>query len=164
MDFSNHMLLLNSEMIKMAADNIIQKIIEKLQADVDAANTDLKDVKKIYFGRLRTLPIDYPIIVVWLEEEVENDGVKADSTRILYRDTIGIAVAERSQDEDTGEKNALKKAARIERVLRANKTLDGLVADEPLPAILKRPNPINTDDFAFTEVPMFVTYRRWEDY
>jgi len=148
----------------MGTDAIIQKIIDLIQAEVDVANTDLKDVKKIYFGRLRTLPIDYPIIVVWLEEEVENDGVKADSSRILYRDTIGIAVAERSQDEDTGEKNALKKAARIEVLLRANKTLDGLVADEPLPAIPKRPNPINTNDFAFTEVPMFITYRRWENY
>lgn len=149
----------------MGADAIIQKIIDKLQADVNANNTELKDVKKIYFGRLRTLPIDYPIIVVWLEEETENDGAtKADSSRILYKVVIGIAVAERNTDEDTGEKNALKKAARIERVLRENKTLEGLVADEPLPAIPKRPNPINTEDFAFTEVPMFVTYRRWEDY
>jgi hypothetical protein len=147
----------------VTTDQIIQKVIDKLQEDVDAQNTDLKDVKKIYFGRLRTLPIDYPIIVVWLEEEIENDGVKADSSRILYRDVIGIAVAERSNDEDAGEKNALKKAARIEIVLRANKTLDGLVADEPLPAIQKRPNLINTEDFTVTEVPMFVTYRRWED-
>lgn len=147
----------------VTTDQIIQKVIDKLQEDVDAQNTDLKDVKKIYFGRLRTLPIDYPIIVVWLEEEIENDGVKADSSRILYRDVIGIAVAERSNDEDAGEKNALKKAARIEIVLRANKTLDGLVADEPLPAIQKRPNPINTEDFTVTEVPMFVTYRRWEN-
>lgn len=144
-------------------DAIIQKIIDKIQADVDAQNTDLKDVKKIYFGKLMTLPIDFPIVVIWLEQETENDGVKADSSRILYRDVIGIAVAERSNDEDTGEKNALKKASRIEVVLRANKTLDGLVADEPLPAIPKRPNPINTEDFAFTEVPMFVTYRRWEN-
>lgn len=148
----------------MSVDAIIQKIIDKIQADVDLQNTDLKDVKKIYFGKLRTLPIDYPIVVVWLEEEIENDTTRADSSRILYKDVIGVAIAERSSDEDTGEKNALKKAARIELVLRANKTLDGLVADEPLPAIGKRPNPINTENFALTEVPMFVTYRRWENY
>lgn len=148
----------------VSADQIIQKIIDKMQADVDAQNTDLKDIKKIYFGRLRTLPIDFPIVVVWLEEETENDGVKADSSRILYRDVIGISVAERNTDEDTGEKNALKKASRIETVLRANKTLDGFVADEPIHAIPKRPNPINVEDFTFTEIPMFITYRRWENY
>ncbi|MEM2759872.1 MAG: hypothetical protein QXU32_06610 [Nitrososphaerales archaeon] len=148
----------------MSADQIIQKIIDLIHADVDLGTTDLKDVRKVYFGRLRTLPIDYPIIVVWLEEESENDDVKADTSRILYKDVIGIAVAERNTDEDAGEKNALRKAARIEVVLRANKTLDGLVADEPLPAIPKRSNPVNAEDFALTEVPMFVTYRRWEDH
>lgn len=147
----------------VTADQIIQKVIDKIQADVDLGTTDLKDVKKIYFGRLKTLAIDYPAVVVWLEDEFENDGAKADSTRILYRDILGIAVLERSTDEDSGEKNALKKAARIEVVLRANKTLDGTVADEPIPAIPKKPLPVNFDDFAFTEISMFVTYRRWEN-
>jgi hypothetical protein len=150
--------------ILVSADQIIQKVIDLIQADVNLGTTDLKDVWKIYFGRLRSLPVDYPIVVVWLEEETENDGVRADSSRMMYRDVLGISVAERNMDEDTGEKNALRKAGRIEVILRANKTLGGLVADEPLPAIPKRPNPINTEDFAFTEVPMFVTYRRWENY
>ncbi len=148
----------------MGADAIIQKVIDKIQADVDLGTTDLKDVKKIYFGKLRTLPIDFPAVIVWLEEEAPNDGVpKADSTRILYRDVVGVAVVEKNTDEDTGEKNALKKAARIEVVLRANKTLDNTVADEPIPAIPKRPNAVDVQDFALTEVPMSVTYRRWED-
>lgn len=148
----------------VSTDAIIQKVIDKIQADVNLGNTDLSDVKKIYFGRLRTLAIDYPVVVVWLENEVENDGVRADSSRILYRDMIGVAVVERSTDEDTGEKNALKKAARIEVVLRASKTLDNTVADEPIPAIPKQPLPIDIGDFAITEVSMFVTYRRFENY
>ncbi len=148
----------------MTAEVIIQKVIDKIQADVNLGNTDLSDVKKIYFGKLRTLAIDFPAVVVWLEDEATNDGIKADSSRIIYRDIIGVSVIERNTDEDTGEKNALKKAARIEVVLRANKTLDGTVADEPLPAIQKKPMPVDMGDFAITEVPMFVTYRRWENY
>ncbi len=148
----------------MTAEAIIQKVIDKIQADVNLGTTDLAGVKKIYFGKLRTLAIDYPAVVVWLEDEVPNDGVKADSSRILYRDTIGVSVIEKITDASTGYQNALKKAARIEVVLRANKTLDGLVADEPLPAIPKKPLPIDVEDFVLTEVPMFVTYRRFENY
>jgi len=148
----------------VSTDQIVQKVIDKIQADVSLGNTDLSDVKKIYFGRQKTLPIDYPAIVVWLESELPNDGVKADSSRILYIDTVGIAVLERSNDEDSGEKNSLKKAARIEVVLRANKTLDNLVADEPIPALSKNPLPVDVGDYAFTELTMFVPYRRWENY
>ncbi len=148
----------------MTAEAIIQKVIDKIQADVNLGTTDLAGVKNIYFGKLRTLAIDYPAVVVWLEDEVPNDGVKADSSRILYRDTIGVSVIEKITDASTGYQNALKKAARIEVVLRANKTLDGLVADEPLPAIPKKPLPIDVEDFVLTEVPMFVTYRRFENY
>jgi hypothetical protein len=148
----------------VSIDQIVQKIIDKIQADVDLGTTDLKDVRKIYFGRLKTLAIDYPIVVVWLQDELENDREpKGDSTRLLYRDIVGIAVAEKSSDEDSGERNALKKAARIEIVLRANRTLDGLAADEPIPAIAKHPLPVNIQDFGLTEVSMFVTYRRWEN-
>jgi len=145
-------------------DQIVQKVIDNIQADVNAGNTDLSDVKKIYFGRQKTLPIDYPAVVVWLENELPNDGVRADSSRILYLDTIGIGVLERSNDEDSGEKNVLKKANRIEVVLRANKTLDGLVADEPIPGIPKNPLPIDVGDYAFTELTMFIPYRRFENY
>ncbi len=148
----------------VSTDQIVQKVIDKLQADVDLGTTDLKDVKKIYFGRRKSLAIDYPALVVWLENELPNPNPQADSSRILYQDLVAIAILERSNDEDSGEKNSLKKAARVEVVLRVSKTLDGLVADEPIPAIPKNPLPVDTGDFAFTEVSMFVTYRRWESY
>ncbi|RMF29832.1 MAG: hypothetical protein D6752_05230, partial [Candidatus Nitrosothermus koennekii] len=124
---------------------------------------ELNDVKHVYYGKLRTLAIDYPSIIVWFEEEQANDGVKADSSRILYKDIIGIAVLEKSIEEDKGEKNALRKIVKIEELLRANPNLDGLVADEPLQAMPKRILPVNMRDFALTEVSMIITYRRWVD-
>ncbi len=143
-------------------DQIIQSIVDMLK---NAINTiqELNDVKHVYYGRLRTLAIDYPAIVVWLEEEVANDGIKADSSRILYKDIIGISLLEKSVEDDIGEKNALKRAVKIEELLRSNPTLNGLVADEPLPAIPKKILPVNVTDFTLTEVSMFVTYRRWVD-
>ncbi len=143
-------------------DQIVQKVIDIIR---DGANRipELSDVKRVYYGRLRMLAIDYPAVVVWLEEELPNDGIKADSSRILYKDVIGIAVLERSVDEDEGEKKAIRKVVKIEELLRANPTLDGLTADEPLQPIPKRVLPVNLRDFAITEVSMMVTYRRWVD-
>ena len=141
-------------------DEIIQRVIDLINDGINSI-AELSDVKHVYYGRLRTLAIDYPAIVVWLEEELPNDGIKADSSRILYRDVIGIAVLEKSVDEDEGEKNVLKKVAKIEELLRTNPNLNGLVADEPLQAIPKRIQPVKIQDFALTEVSMLVTYRRW---
>ncbi len=141
-------------------DVIVQKVIDIIKDGINNMS-ELDDVKHVYYGRLRTLTIEYPAIVVWLEEELPNDGVKADSSRILYRDVIGISVLDKSVEEDEGEKSVLKKAVKVEELLRANPTLDGLVTDDPLQAIPKRILPVNMRDFALTEVSMLVTYRRW---
>ncbi len=141
-------------------DRIIQSIVDMLNTSINTIE-ELNDIKYVYYGRLRTLAIDYPAIVVWLEEEIANDGVKADSSRILYKDIIGISLLEKSVEDDIGERNALKRIVKIEELLRTNPTLNGLVADEPLPAIPKKILPINTNDFTLTEVSMFITYRRW---
>lgn len=149
----------------MGLDAVVQKVVDKIQTDVNLGTTDLKDVKKIYFGKLRELPINYPCVAVFLQDEGENPGsTKADSTRILYRIIIGITVFEKYIDDDSGEKEAMKKLARIEIVLRSDKTLGGTVADEPVPAMSKTPEAFVTDELAITALTMFVTYRRWENY
>lgn len=98
---------------------VTQKIIDLLSADSELSGL------KFYFGPPFTRNISSFIYVAWRGGPIEPEDTKHE----VWRHRWDIVAVEIAQEDDIAEKMVTDRAERISTVLKANRTLDGLVRD-----------------------------------
>lgn len=143
----------------LTREALVQKIIDVLKLNVDLAEP--AKVKKYFFGQPVNLPVSFPIIYVQYKRR-RFSGV-AETGRYLYFYECEIGVIASDITEDKAEKDAYDKREKVETVLRANPTLDGLVLDAELSPWDDEATRAPIEKTAFTEILIFAKWKQWDN-